>query len=48
MINTGLHALGWGLPRLGLAVGAVAFTIMIGYSLLVFGIVLVQAVASFN
>ncbi len=47
-MQVGLRALGWGLPRLAIAVIGTAFAIMMGYSMLVFGIVVVQAVASFS
>jgi hypothetical protein len=47
-MQVGIRALGWGLPRLAIAVGGTAFLIMLGYSMLVFGIVVVQAVAAFS
>lgn len=43
-----MHAFGWGLPRLAILTGAVAILVVLAYSTLVFGIVVVQAVASFS
>jgi uncharacterized membrane protein len=42
-MHTGLHALGWGLPKLAIALGAAIFAILIAYSTLVFVIVAIQA-----
>jgi hypothetical protein len=47
-MHTGLHALGWGLPRLAIALGAAVFAVIIAYSFLVFVIVALQAVAAFG
>jgi hypothetical protein len=47
-MNTGLHAVGWGLQRLALALVATAFGLVLAYALLVFVIVAVQGVASFG
>ncbi len=47
-MHTGLHAIGWGLPRLAIALGLAAVAILIAYSTLVFILVAVQAVATFG
>lgn len=47
-MHTGLHALSWGLPRLAIALAATVFAVVIAYSVLVFVIVAVQAVAAFG
>jgi hypothetical protein len=47
-MNTGLHAIGWGLPRLAIALVVTVFAALIAYSILVFVIVAVQAVAAFG
>jgi hypothetical protein len=47
-MNTGLHAGGWGLQRLALALVATAFGLILAYALLVFVIVAIQGVASFG
>jgi hypothetical protein len=47
-MHAGLHAIGWGLPRLAIALGATVFATVIAYSILVFVIVAVQAVAAFG
>jgi hypothetical protein len=47
-MNTGLHAVGWGLQRLTIVLVATAFAALLAYSLLVFVLVAVQAVASFG
>jgi hypothetical protein len=43
-MHTGLHAIGWGLPRLAIALGAAVFAALIAYTTLVFVIVAIQAV----
>jgi hypothetical protein len=43
-----MHAFGWGLPRLAILMGGIAVLVVLAYSTLIFGIVLVQAVASFS
>lgn len=43
-----MHAIRWGLPRLAIVVGGAAFAIVIAYCVLVFAIVVIQAVASFG
>jgi hypothetical protein len=47
-MHAGLHAIGWGLPRLAIAVGAAVFAVLLAYCVLVFVIVVVQAVAAFG
>jgi uncharacterized membrane protein len=47
-MNTGLHAVGWGLQRLTVVLVATAFGALLAYSLLVFVLVAVQAVGSFG
>jgi len=47
-MRTGLHALGWGLPRLGLAVAVLVFVPVLLYALVVFVMVAGQAVAAFG
>jgi len=48
IMRTGLHALGWGLPRLGLAVAVLVFVPVLLYALVVFVMVAGQAVAAFG
>jgi hypothetical protein len=45
-MHTGLHALGTGAQRLGVGVGLLVLLVVLGYSLLVFGIVAIQAVSA--
>jgi hypothetical protein len=45
-MRAGLHAIGWGLPRLALALGVTVFAVLLAYCVLVFVIVAVQAFAS--
>jgi hypothetical protein len=47
-MNTGLHAVGWGLQRLSIAIAATAFGALLAYALLVFVIVVIQGVNSFG
>jgi hypothetical protein len=42
-MQTGLHAIGWGLPRLAIALAAVVFAILLAYTTWVFAIVAIQA-----
>jgi hypothetical protein len=42
-MHTGLHAVGAGAQRLGIGVGLVVLVVLVAYSLLVFGVVAVQA-----
>ncbi len=42
-MQTGLHAIGWGLPRLAIAVAVTVFAIFFAYTTWVFVIVAVQA-----
>ena len=41
-MQTGLHALGWGLPRLALALGITVIAAILTYTMLVFVIVVIQ------
>jgi len=43
-----MHAIRWGLPRLAIVLGGALFAVVIAYCVLVFAIVVVQAVASFG
>jgi hypothetical protein len=43
-----LHAIGWGLPRLAIAIAATAFAVILAYSALVFVIIVVQAASAFG
>jgi hypothetical protein len=43
-----MHAIRWGLPRLAIVMGGAVFAIVIAYCVLVFAIVVVQAIASFG
>jgi hypothetical protein len=43
-MHTGLHAIGWSLPRLAIVVVAAVFATLIVYSALVFGIIAIQAI----
>lgn len=47
-MQPGLHALGWGLQRLAIAVGLTVFAAILAYSALVFVMVTVQAVGAFG
>jgi hypothetical protein len=47
-MHTGLHAIGWGLPRLAIVLCLAVVATPIAYSILVFILVLVQAVAAFG
>ena len=47
-MNTGLHAVGWGLQRLTIVLVATAFAAVLAYATWVFVIVAIQAVASFG
>jgi hypothetical protein len=42
MMHAGLHAIGWGLPRLAIALVFTVFAILIAYSMVVFAIIAVQ------
>jgi hypothetical protein len=48
MMNTGLHAIGWGLSRLALVVALLALGAVLAYVGLVFIIVIIQAGNSFG
>jgi hypothetical protein len=43
-----MHAIRWGLPRLAIVVGGALLAVILAYCVLVFAIVVVQAVASFG
>jgi hypothetical protein len=47
-MRTGLHAVGWGLQRLALALGIAALGIMLAYSALVLVLVAGQAISSWG
>jgi hypothetical protein len=47
-MQTGLHAIGWGLQRFSIVLGATAVVAMLAYATLVFVIVAVQAAAAFG
>ncbi|MGZ6617074.1 MAG: hypothetical protein ACXVFQ_21950 [Solirubrobacteraceae bacterium] len=47
-MHAGLQAIGWGLPRLALALGVIVLAVLLAYCVLVFAIVVVQAVAAFG
>jgi hypothetical protein len=47
-MQTGLHALGWGLQRLSIAVGAVILAAILAYVTLVVAIVVMQGIAAFS
>jgi hypothetical protein len=48
MMNTGLHALGWGLQRLGLAVAIILFVPLFAYAIVVAVVVVSQAAKAFG
>ena len=47
-MQTGLHALGWGLQRLGLLLGLIVFVPLLLYAVVVAVIVVGQAAAAFG
>jgi hypothetical protein len=47
-MHTGLHAIGWALPRLAVVLALSAFAIILTYSVIVFVIVAIQAVGAFG
>ncbi len=47
-MNTGLHAIGWGLQRLGIALAVTAMAALLAYVTLVTVIVVGQAASSFG
>jgi hypothetical protein len=47
-MQTGLHAVSWGLQRLAIGLGALVLTVFFGYALLIAFIVTGQAIASFG
>jgi hypothetical protein len=46
MMQTGLHAVGWGASRLAIGLGVAAFGALLAYVILVFVIVAIQAAAA--
>jgi hypothetical protein len=47
-MQTGLHAIGWGLQRLGIVLGVIVFGTLLAYAILVTIIVVGQGVAAFG
>jgi hypothetical protein len=47
-MNTGIHAIRWGVPRLAIGLGLTVMAILLTYSFLVFIIVVVQAAGVFG
>jgi hypothetical protein len=47
-MQSGLHAVGWGLQRLGLALGLLIFLPIFLYAILVMAIVVFQAAVAFG
>ncbi len=47
-MQTGLHAVGWDLQRMGIALAILVFGAFFAYATLVFVIVVVQGVAAFG
>ncbi len=47
-MQTGLHAIGWGLPRLAIAAAITVLATLIAYATLVFVIVAVQAIGALS
>jgi hypothetical protein len=47
-MQTGLHAVGWGLQRMGIALGILVLGALVAYTTWVFVIVVGQAAASFG
>jgi hypothetical protein len=45
-MHTGLHAIGWALPRLAIVLGLSVLAILLAYAVLVFVIVAIQAVGA--
>ena len=48
MVHTALHAVSWGLTRLGLAVVAAAFTVLVVFAGIVTMMVVIEAAKSFG
>jgi hypothetical protein len=48
MMQSGLHAIGWGLSRFVMALGVTALAILLAYATLVFVIVAVQAAGAWG
>jgi hypothetical protein len=47
-VQTGLHAISWGLQRLGIVLVATVVAAILAYATLIFVIVVVQAAQSFG
>jgi hypothetical protein len=47
-MHAGLHAIGWGLPRLAIALVVTMCLVLVAYSMLVFVIVAMQGLAAFG
>ena len=47
-MQTGLHAIGWGLQRFAIVLGVVVFVPLLAYAILVTVIVVGQGVATFG
>ena len=47
-MHTGMHAVGWGLSRLGIVLAVTVVGAILAYVGLVFVLVVIQAVASFS
>jgi hypothetical protein len=47
-MQTGLHAVGWGLQRLAVAAVAAVFLAVFAYAMLVFVLVAIQAAGTFG
>jgi hypothetical protein len=48
IMQSGLHAIGWGARRLSIAVVGAAFAAILAYAVLIFAIVTIQAVTAFG
>jgi hypothetical protein len=48
IVNTGLHAVGWGLQRMAFGLAAAAFAVLLAYATWIFVIVALQGIASFG
>jgi hypothetical protein len=47
-MHGGLHAIRWGLPRIAIVLAGAVLAVLVAYCVLVFAIVVVQAVGSFG
>jgi hypothetical protein len=48
MMHTGLHAIGWGLQRLGFALALILFVPLFAYAIVVAVVVVSQAATAFG